>query len=565
MTRAAAAAGPNATFTHPADRRWAHAVLLIALGLMLYLPGIRWGLPATDSWSQDTIAGLRSIGPMHGWPTQWVGRYPPLQYMINVVAYRPLLAAWKDDGRLVTDPRYGFEVPAPPQAEPVGQLITISRLLSAAMGCGTGLALWLAARRLTGHPAASLVAAAAFMIGADFVYFAHLGNVDVPSMFWFAWSLWAFARTLRSPTRTNCVLLGALAALAVCTKDGVGGVYPGMAVALVAAEAYRRRIAAANRADSDDDASPPAGGLTAALLQPRWLLGIAAFILPFLYINGLFHNSEPFLNRLRHWSAESGTIHSLQQRYDNPVELAWMSVRYAASATGWPMVVALAAATIHAIRRHPRLALHLLLPVASYYLLVIQWQLGFVYARFLFPILALLAVLLGVAAVDWWRAMTGRPAWRAVVSAMVALPTVAYALWVNVELTRDTRYEAEAWFRAEVPAMSDVGIFVNKLQYLPRLHEAGYRYAALTMQRETFARPAPPWLVLSSYDYQEYDIEQAAVLDELVQGRMGFEVAAMFSRPAWGDTWSWLAAASLGVERPGKISPTIIVLRRPSP
>jgi hypothetical protein len=548
---------PDSPAVRWAHRKPLHALLLIALGLGLYLPGLNWGLPGTVSWSQDTVAGMRTVLAMHGWPQRWVGRYPPLQFMLNAALYKPVYATWEAEGRLVTDARYGFAVPAPPQAEPIGKLVRLSRLLTVAMACGTGIGLWLAARRLTGHPWAALLAAAAFMIGADFVYFAHLGNVDVPSMFWFAWSLYAFARALRSSSGANCALLGCLAALAVCTKDGVAGAYPGMALALILADVYRRRLVAAN---TDPDAAEP--GFAASLLQARWLIGLAAFALPFLYINGLFHTAEPFMNRLKHWSAETGTIHSLQQRYDNPLALAWMSIRYAASATGWPMVAALAAATVHAIRRHPRLAMHLLLPVASYYLLVIQWMLGFVYARFLFPILAMLAVLLGVAAVDWWRAMQRRPAVRVLVPLAVALPTIGYALWVNIELTRDTRYEAEAWFAEHAPAPADVGVFVDKFQYLPRLPDLGYRIAVLAMTRETFARPAPPYLVLSSYDYHEYDADRAACLDELVDGRLGFEVVAVFSRSRWGDSWSWLAAPAIGVERPGKISPTILVLQQ---
>ena len=35
---------------------------IISLGLALYLPGLGWGLPGTVSWSQDTIAGVRTLG-----------------------------------------------------------------------------------------------------------------------------------------------------------------------------------------------------------------------------------------------------------------------------------------------------------------------------------------------------------------------------------------------------------------------------------------------------------------------------------------------------------------------
>ena len=70
--------------------RWVPPLVIALVGLSLFVPGLNWGLPSAASWSQDTIAGVRTIGPMHSWPDRWVGRYPPLQYAINRLAYEPL-------------------------------------------------------------------------------------------------------------------------------------------------------------------------------------------------------------------------------------------------------------------------------------------------------------------------------------------------------------------------------------------------------------------------------------------------------------------------------------------
>lgn len=541
----------------PVFVRRAAPVALVVLGLALYLPGVNWGLPGTTSWSQDTIAGLRTIGAVRGWPEVWSGRYPPLQYFLNAGLYAPVMHHWEREGHLVTDERTGLRLPAPPQGERVGLLLLMSRVLTAGMGCAAGIGLWMAARLLTRSEPAAFLAAAAMMIGADFTYFAHLGNVDVPSMCWFAWSAYFYARAIRNADGLNCAGLGFFAALAVCTKDGVAGAYPGMALGLIVAEALRRE-------PGPGEAAPPRlldPGHLRLVLQPKWIIGLAAFALPFLYINGLFHKSEPFLNRMRYWSAETETIHSMQYRYPDQLSLAWASVRYAASAVGWPMVAALAAATVHALRRHRALAAYVLLPAVSYYVIVIAWKLGFVYARFLLPPLALLGILLGVAVVDWLAWVRVPLSIRRLAPWVVALPTLGFAAHVDVAMLRDTRYEAEAWFVEHVPKGATVGIFC-KPQYLPRVFDMGYPTALLAMREETFSRPVPEYLVLTSYDYEEYDEERAACQRALEGGRLGYEIVTTFARPAGSDPWAWLALGGTGVERPGKISPTLIVLQQ---
>ena len=81
-----APSNPTATEAPRAFARWRNPLLLVALGLTMYLPGIRWGLPATVSWSQDSIAATRTLGAVAGWPSNWAGRYPPLHYFVLYAA-----------------------------------------------------------------------------------------------------------------------------------------------------------------------------------------------------------------------------------------------------------------------------------------------------------------------------------------------------------------------------------------------------------------------------------------------------------------------------------------------
>ena len=198
-------------------RRYAAPLAIAAIGLALYLPGLTWGLPGTDSWSQDTIAAFRTLGALEGWPGDWKGRYPPLQYLILGAAYKPLLYHWERTGQLTTDADSGRRALQPPHAAKVGSLILIARGISVLMGIAAGIGLWAATRRFLRDDLAALLAAVALMIGATFTYFAHLGNVDVPSVCWFTWSVYFYARALDSRSWVDCAWLGLFAALGSCT------------------------------------------------------------------------------------------------------------------------------------------------------------------------------------------------------------------------------------------------------------------------------------------------------------------------------------------------------------
>ncbi len=549
--------GPSHETATTRPNRLAWPLAIIVLGCMLYLPGLRWGLPGMVSWSQDTIAANRTIGAVHSWPDAWKGRYPPLHYLVLRAAYEPVLGSWERAGECRFDPESPVPILQPPHPPKIGLLALIARGVSVAMAIAAGLGVYCAARLLTGDPIAAGVSAVTLLIGAAFVYFAHLGNVDVPSVCWFAWSLYFFARVARAGHWRGCLLLGLFGAAAISTKDAVAGAFPGMALVLLIAEARRLPVD-----------QPMAHKAAIALLRPKWLIGLAAFALPYLYLNGVFHDSDAFLTRMRYWLDASGdTLHAKQHRYGNQLLLAWATVVYAAGAVGWPMLGAMAVAIWHTIRRRSWLAVMMLVPAVSYYLIVIV-RIDFVYSRFLFPPLALISILLGVAAADLWRARQLPPVLRLGVPVLVGALSLGYAVGVDLDMVQDSRYAAEAWFTENVEPPSSIGAFPMddrtplKAQYLPRVVEMGYATYPVAMRHESFERPQPEYLMLTSYNFEDFGAEQRACMKDLMQGKLGYRPAATFQARYLGATPSWLTIASIGAPRPGKISPRLIVLKR---
>jgi len=516
----------------------------------LYLPGIGWGLPGTVSWSQDTIAGTRTLGAVAQWPQEWKGRYPPLHYLILRAAYTPVLRHWDRTGERTVDPETGNVSLAPPHDEKIGLLILIARVVSVIMGIAAALGLFAAVRILTGDEIAAGLGAAAFAIGPAFTYFAHLGNVDAPSMCWFTWSLYFYARLLNAGRTTDAVLLGLLGSLAICTKDATAGAYPGMAIVLLAGETSRRMR---------EERFVPA--LLHACLQPKWLAGAAAFVLPYALLYNVFLDPHSYLERMRYWLApDAETVHAAQHRYSNQVQLLIAAVWYAAGAVGWPLLAAMPASILFTLRRHSAAALAMLIPAAGHYVLVIV-QIDFVYERFLFPAIALACVLVGIAGAALVRGTRIRPEVRFGLPCVIFFLTLGCATAVDLEMLTDSRYAAEQWFRANVEPPSSVGAFSHP-QYLPRLHEMGYATYPVSMKRETFDVPQPEFLVLTSYNYEDFDEQQRACMTDLVTGRLGYEPVAEFQKRFLG-TWSHLlSVAGWGTPIPGKISPTISIMRR---
>ncbi len=536
---------------------------LLAIGLALYVPGLNWGLPATVSWSQDTIAGMRTIGPMEQWPEVWRGRYPPGHYMILRAVYQPTLSRWDASGERFVDPVSGNRVLAPPHREKIGELFLLARLVSLVMALAAVIGVWASARELIRDELGTAIAAIAFMSGAGFTYFARLGNVDAPSICWFAWSLFFYARALRSRRMLNAAMLGLLGSFAISTKDSLAGMYPGMAIVLLVLEIKHFRD---NRdAPSTRVIDNPA---IKALLQPRWLVGILFFVVPYLVINGAFANWDGYVTRMTYWLSPPATsLHAQQYHHLTQLHLLWASVRYSATATGWPMVAGLIASMFYILKRHRALAAVVLPPVIGYYLIVIAPQ-GFVYERFLFPILAVICIPGGLVASALLRMRRIHPALRITIVSAAIIPSLAYTMALNVEIMNDTRYDAEDWILEKVSTNTSIGALVNDLdrpfkpQYLPRIHHMGYTTFPIIAQTEVFETPQPELLLLSQYDHEDFDEDQLACVDHLFAGRLGYEVVAQFNAKQLGTGRSWLAVAGWLAPTPGKISPTITIFKR---
>jgi hypothetical protein len=191
-------------------------VWILAAALVLRLVGIGWGLPASDAWDNDGVA------PRDFWPGL-IETFTPGHYFTYPPAHLALLA-------LLTAPITAvvlLRAPALTRDAVLGEALKVpymtgyslfARGLSVAMSLGIVLAVGAMAREVAGRRA-GYAAAAACAVNVTLTYYAHTSNLDVPYLFWAVLALLVLVRAMARGEPRRLRAVGALAALAVASKD----------------------------------------------------------------------------------------------------------------------------------------------------------------------------------------------------------------------------------------------------------------------------------------------------------------------------------------------------------
>jgi hypothetical protein len=192
----------------------------------LFVVGLGWGLPASDTWDNDGVAprdflvavaqtfdkGPFDFAYLHLAPVHLVA----LALLTLPVTLSALAAAHGTTPDAIV--HQIIQVPY------MTVIAWIARGVSVAMALGNVWALGKIGEELRGRRAGTLVAAVAGL-NATLVYYAHTSNLDVPSLFWSSLALLALVRALarREPARFRIVAV--FGALAIGTKDQAAGAF----------------------------------------------------------------------------------------------------------------------------------------------------------------------------------------------------------------------------------------------------------------------------------------------------------------------------------------------------
>ncbi|MEO8085060.1 MAG: glycosyltransferase family 39 protein, partial [Ardenticatenales bacterium] len=457
-------------------------MLVLALSLALNTVGAGWGLPNEHSWSNDDQTPKIPLRIGQIWCCS-TDKYPYLQPLITHAIYAPSLWWWRARGELAADCAKLSDAKCYSRSfEQFGWLMRLSRLLAALMGVGTVAAVYVLALRLYADRRAATAAALAAAVIHEVVLFSHFGNVDVPYLFWFAWSMVAFVDIVDKGRLRDYAAFGLLAAASLASKESIVGAYVLVGAAILVVHA-RRALAA----------RPPGASAWPALgrsvIDRRlWALAAGLFGLYGIANNVLF-NRQGFIDHVNHWIGGTG-IDPWNEGYTGPLALVATFLARLRDGVGWPWLALAAIAVVWAAWRDRR-TLWAVLPAVSYYHFTIA-PIRYAYTRFTMPVAILLAVPVGLLVADAIAAPNGqrwfgRATWFVRAAAAVALAhAFLYSVHVDVMLLGDSRYPAERWLKANVPTDAEV-LGIGSTTYLPRLEWLGYRDRRLDRDTATVA------------------------------------------------------------------------------
>ena len=494
----------------------------------VFLAGIWWG--GVGGWQPDAIdpESVRTA-MLEGFAGGWHDKYPPLHYYLLALLYLPTMVAdWL--GWLTV------------HSGPTQLALTLTgRMLSVLMGMGTVLAIAIVAARTASrdHAWPAALCAGCFL---PFAFYAKATNVDLPFVFWFAWSLVCLASLLGAPpvaTATrSAALLGVTAAAAVATKDQAYALY--LLPALMLLWRFGRTAAGWRILAAGAFASV----VTLALLY-NVLFNPRGLPLHLEFIQGRASTSYRMFE-----PSAAGQWDLLKSSAGQMLSVAGVAgVVLIAASAGSPMY-----------RRSRTVLLALAVSALSYYAFFIAYA-GYVYDRFLLPVGCILAIF---AAIGFRRLLAAGTAPRLVAVLLLAW-IAARAVATDLLLIRDSRVVAERWLEARL-RKEEVVAAVNQFGNIPRLYDFKRTWISPTIDSTLAA--GPDYVVVN----REHSLRAAPGTEDArwrswleSSGGPYEEVFRYKASMAWTPLW-WDSRFADRVQDPftnlDKANPEIVIFRR---
>ena len=513
-------------------------LVVVVLAVVLNGLGLWWGLPLSGIHAWD-VDGIAPLGPLIAakrmlfddwWNSGYYNKYPMGQFFILMAAYAPYVGyLWLSGGLRNPSDVYPFGFTDPETALTV--LSLIARGINAVMGVGIVVLVYVTARQLAGRRAA-FFSALTVALSPAFIFYAHTGNVDTPSLFWSALALFAFGRLIAGQCALrNYLVLGAAVGMAAATKEQTAPLF--LLVPLSVVILHARHAEAARRLDR---------AIVRSVVDRKLLGGLAIAIATFVTATHLIFNWH---GSMLHFQWRLHGIHPIYgteypgsgREVDGGVD----ALREVASVTADAMNPALFVAAVAGLAVLPlrySWARHLVLPLVSYVAWVgVVSPLPFFRARFVMEVILVLAFFVGPVLGSLWAFGVERSRLLTAGVALVLVYSAVYGAEVNYLLVRDTRYAAEAWLASDVPPGATVEAFSGPT-YLPRFpHHVKVRYHLdlTSAELEGLEERSPDFLVLSSAYSRRFDedSEDGALLARLLRGDFGYQPVRTFRRDPW--------------------------------
>lgn len=504
-------------------------LLFFAGALLLYVPGIWWGLPDGTGlgrdrpWGSDELGPVGAINELYGvfaaHHPSFNPQYPLFQYIWQAIFVGPYyVALWLTHHLSYPDPNFPFGLDDPPFE--LGVMTILARSVSLLMGAGV-VAVAFATGEVLGNRRTAIVAALLVLLEYPMFYYSRTSNVDMGALFWTALGLLVFAQCLRhGVTLRRGLALGVFAGLAVAAKDPSYGAF--LPVGVVFLFLHVRAVRRAGK------------GFDAMWQVPAAALGAASTA--YVVASGLVFRPSRYLQHFRyvtHGSTGPGRS-PFYFRYP-PTPTGYLHVanelaQQLINAMGLPMLICACAGIAYwALRR--REMLPWVLPAVGVIVGVIL-PVRFVLLRFVLIVVYVLAFCAADLLSRWSERARGLP--RAAALAV----TVAVVGWsalrgadLTYQMLYDSRYTAARWLAATMRPGDRVG-HAGPAGNLPHLPPE-IRTTALNARRlqDLPGGSGPEFIVAMAL--QDFESEHERALPEetyqaLVAGTLGYRQAAVF-------------------------------------
>jgi len=521
---------------------------VLLLGFLLNTFAIDWGIPNIHSWNPDDIAPAKPLRVVqtyaHGWD-----KYPLLQSWIDFVAFTPFLLYWRT--KKTFDPVCGPEIEAC-FSDPYGQLsvlLIVSRLIAALMAAGAVYWTYRTSLLVFQDRLAAVLGALVLTISNVFVFSAHVGNVDVPYIFWFTWSIYHYLRIVETNEIRHYIAFGFLSACAIATKEAVVGAYVFIGLTIYLAH-IRRAL--------KDIRTVNISSVMRIHAHVRLVGLLVALFLTYGIINNVIFNWDGYVKHFTHWVGSNAPgVAPYSRRELGPVWLLKKFVVDLSAGMGRPLLLFCMAGTIYVLIRNWKNAVLLIIPATSYYIFSIQ-SVHYSLPRFGLPVVVLLALFGGALAAQLCRASTP---WIGLCFPMITVVFFhGFLKSANVVLLmrNDSRYLAEQWLSNHIDKSTTIGV-LSIPTYLPRFGLFGYnveRIPGENLTTDYYQKKGPSYLVLTSKYYSGLPGKQRDILNSLIGGKLNY-------RQVWDYKYESPLAPMIGGRYVSTfVNPRITILER---
>jgi len=450
--------------------------LILALSFVLFAAGIWWGLPDYRGWAPDEIVPARVVdGLRQFFSNGWHERYPPFHYYLLSLVYAPFLLLHKLH---ILDLR---------QLSSYAILFYLGRLLSVIMGTGVVYLVYRCGREIFDRRAA-LGAALITALIVPFEYYAKTINMDVPYLFWFAWSLFFLIRIMKTQRLKYYLLFAATAAVAVCTKDQAYGLYTLVPLPVIYFGWKHKRL------------SDPRLSFVRSLFDRKYLYSLLAAAGLFFILHNIAFNLQGFHRHLALITGSaSGGFSIFPRTFSGEVRLFGLTVRQIQGSLGWPLFLVCGAGLAFSLleKRKNLLLLFCLVPAVSYYIFYIGLIL-YNYDRFNLPICIILSFFGGRIVSLLLEPGRGFAKAKTAFAVLVFGYSFFYSLSVDILMAADSRYSVEGWMRKNIPQEATIGL-AGPAEDNPRLN--GFHWWYLPLSLRDFQKDQKPDFVIFATAY----------------------------------------------------------------